>query len=151
MEDPLAALRPLHTPLPISWWPPAPGWWLLLLTIVAVTAGIVWWRRATAARRAALHELRLLERAEVPAARKVALLNRLLKRYALVCVPAAGTAALTGERWLDFLDARSGGDDFSRGAGRILLTLPYGGGDKPDMTALFGLAKQWIRANRERR
>ena len=27
--DPLAGLRPLHRPLPVSWWPPAPGWWLL--------------------------------------------------------------------------------------------------------------------------
>lgn len=151
MDDPLAALRPLHAPPPISWWPPAPGWWLLLLTIAVAAAGIFWWRRATAARRAALSELRALERSEVPAERKVALLNRLLKRYALVCVPAAGTAALSGRRWLEFLDAHGGGDDFSRGAGRILLTLPYGGGGEPDMTALIGMVRRWIKTNREQR
>ena len=151
MDDPLAALRPLHVPPPISWWPPAPGWWLLLLTIVVVAGGVFWWRRASAVRRAALGELRALEQAEAPPERKVALLNRLLKRYALVCAPAVVPAALTGRRWLEFLDAHGGRGEFSRGVGRVLLTLPYGGAGEPDMTALFELARRWIKTNRELR
>lgn len=151
MADPLAALRPLHAPPPVPWWPPAPGWWLLCLTIVVAVAALLWWRRATAARRAALSELQALERSELSMQQKVARLNRLLKRYALVCAPATDTAALTGGAWLDFLDSRGGDGDFTRGPGRILLTVPYGGGEASDMSVLFGLARRWIKNNRERR
>ncbi len=45
--DPLAALKPLLAPPPVSWWPPAPGWWLLALVVLALlAAGCMWgWRR----------------------------------------------------------------------------------------------------------
>ncbi|MDP7406676.1 MAG: DUF4381 domain-containing protein, partial [SAR324 cluster bacterium] len=28
-QDPLAALRDVHLPPAVSWWPPAPGWWII--------------------------------------------------------------------------------------------------------------------------
>ena len=122
----------------------------MVLTVLAL--GILWWLRANSARRAALRELQSLERAAVAPHRKVALLNRLLKRYALASAPTAGTAALTGGRWLEYLDARCGGDDFRHGVGQVLQTFPYGGEDRrPDMAALFELARRWIKCNSERR
>ena len=40
---PLADLRPLMAPAPVSWWPPAPGWWILaFLCIIALAALAIW-------------------------------------------------------------------------------------------------------------
>ena len=37
--SPLDALKDIHLPPAISWWPPAPGWWLL----AALVLGLLWW------------------------------------------------------------------------------------------------------------
>ena len=59
--DPLAQLRDIHLPEPISWWPPAPGWWILaLLLISALSYGLYrffQWRNNNLYRRQALAEL----------------------------------------------------------------------------------------------
>ena len=52
--DPLAALRPLHAPPAISWWPPAPGWWLLLAALAILGTAVLIYRR--------IRSLRLLRR-----------------------------------------------------------------------------------------
>lgn len=45
--DPLAALKDIHLPAEIGFWPLAPGWWMLagLLLALAVLAGVLEWRR----------------------------------------------------------------------------------------------------------
>jgi hypothetical protein len=46
-NDPLAELKPLIEPQPISYWPSAPGWWVLgaLLVIAIVFLAIKGWKR----------------------------------------------------------------------------------------------------------
>lgn len=144
--DPLAALQPLHAPPPVPWWPPAPGWWALAVLLAAALFGWLRHRRRHALRRAALRELRALRREPDPA-RRLAGLNALLKRYALVCWPAAGVAGLSGEAWLRFLDAHGGGGRFARGPGRVLAEGPYSA-DPEVGPEVFELARRWIRANR---
>jgi hypothetical protein len=125
MNDPLAALRPLHTPLPIGWWPPAPGWWLVLLIVVTLSViAYRYWRRM-APQRAALRELKQLNKNINSADHPIATLNQLLKRYALICWPAPTVASLSGKAWLEFLDANGGNGQFSNGSGSILTTDPY--------------------------
>ncbi|MET0377927.1 MAG: DUF4381 domain-containing protein [Spongiibacteraceae bacterium] len=111
--DPLAALKDIHLPPPVSVWPPAPGWWvlaglLLLALIAAVWLGLRWWRRR-AYRRVALQELRDLE-AQWQQHRDDRQLqtdvNRLLKQVALAAFPRTQVAALHGPDWLQFLDAQ---------------------------------------------
>jgi hypothetical protein len=149
-QDPLAALRPLHAPEPIPWWPPAPGWWLLAGLVVAGILGVLWWRRRMAPRSAAMAELASLAARTRDPVEQAAGVNQLLKRYALVCWPRPGVASLTGEAWLEFLDEHGGAGDFSQGPGRALLQLPYGG-TGPGADQLITLARRWIRANRPRR
>lgn len=153
--DPLAALRPLHAPAPISWWPPAPGWWLLLVIgLLLVLLGVWWWKR-NAVKRAALRELKQMQTLHEEPAQLLAAVNRLLKRYALVCWPASQAAGLTGQAWLEFLDAHGGKGDFAKGPGQLLLTQPYASSSAhqtsaidPHAESIIPMARRWIRGNR---
>lgn len=143
MNSSLENLRPLHDPAPVSWWPPALGWWLLLvLFIVLVFALRYWWKRK-ALRRAALAELTALER-NIPE-NSPAAINRLLKRYALKCFPAEDSAALSGKKWVEFLDNHGG---FSSEQGQVLLDSLYRSDSvKVDRKALIKETKRWIKCN----
>lgn len=149
IEDPLAALRPLHAPPPVSWWPPAPGWWLAAMLATAVIYWLYRHRQRMAPRRAALQELKLLEKNKDTMDQPAAVLNQLLKRYALVCWPAEDVASLSGQAWLEFLDAHGGDGQFLHGGGQQLITAPYQQqpGDMNELTALTELVRQWIKAN----
>lgn len=148
MEDPLAALRPLHAPPPVGWWPPAPGWWLAAVLVAAVIYWIYRYRKRMAPKRAALQELEWLEKNKDAMGQPVAVLNQLLKRYALVCWPAKDVASLSGQAWLEFLDAHGGDGKFSQGTGQSLLSTPYQQQiTMNDIHELAALARQWIKAN----
>ncbi|MCB1949673.1 DUF4381 domain-containing protein [Nitrosomonas sp.] len=146
MEDPLAALRPLHMPPPVGWWPLAPGWWIVVLLIATGIILIYRYRKQRAAQRVALRELKWLADHRETVDRPVARLNQLLKRYALVCWPAKEVAALSGQRWLEFLDASGGNGRFSNGVGDLLLSGPYRDAHA-DLDELLDLARQWIKTN----
>lgn len=150
-NDPLAALRPLHPPAAIDWWPPAPGWWALA-AVLLVLLGLAWWRyRRQALRRAALTELRRLERSGLDDRGLSAGVNLLLRRVALARYPREQVAALSGEAWLRFLDARTRVGGFCQGPGRVLASGPYAPACTLDRGALIGLARQWVQANAGRR
>lgn len=155
---PTAATLPLHDihlpPTP-SWWPPAPGWWLLaaLLIVVAVVIARIALRRLRARRwrarvRDELERIAASHAAQPDAVRVAGEVSRLLRRTTLMLAPQA--AALQGEAWLDFLDARFPPAEaqrapFRRGAGRALLDLPYRRATAvDDSAALLALARRWL-------
>jgi len=146
IDDPLAALRPLHEPLPIGWWPPAPGWWIVALLIAACLLLVYRYRKNRVLQRAALNELVMLSKHCNTIDQPVAQLNQLLKRYALVCWPAEKVASLSGQSWVDFLDATGGNGKFSEGAGGLLMSGPYRQ-EQVDMNELIKLAHHWIKTN----
>ncbi len=151
MKDPLAGLRDIHLPPPVSWWPPAPGWWLLAALVVLATAGALWWwrrrHRAGALRRAALTELgRIHERHRQSGddQRLVQDLSRLLRRVALSRWPRERVSGLTGRAWLAFLDQVMEDRPFEEGSGRVLAEAPYRPGVQVDAEALVALVRRWI-------
>lgn len=154
LAEALAELRGWHLPGPVPWWPPAPGWWLLGLILLAlVAAGAAWARhryRRGAAARAAQRELAALE---VELARTgdvaafVRALSRLLRRFALARFPPGEVAALTGERWLAFLDRHGGGWAFRTGAGRALAEGPYLPVAEVKAGELAALVRAWVAHN----
>lgn len=147
-SDPLAQLRDIHLPPPVSAWPPAPGWWLLaaLLLALLVVAAIGWrrQRRRNAYRRAALRELQQLGNNA-----DIATINALLKRTALAA-GAREAAALSGTAWLQFLERTCGGGmPLLQPSERDALLRLYA----PTAAAIDGarlqqIAARWIRSHR---
>jgi len=147
-------LRDIHLPPQPGWWPPAPGWWILaLLALVALACGVRWlWRREQRRRwrRRVCAELERIAAAHAHTADTLRLatdLSQLLRRASLLLDPRA--AALRGEDWLDFLDARlPAGSATFRGDGRMLVDAPFRPpGDEHanvDGAALIALARRWL-------
>jgi hypothetical protein len=109
--DPLAQLRDIHLPDPITGWPPALAWWLLLCLGIIVITGLLRQlllrHRARAYRRAARSELLLIHdnwRKEQDDNNYLQQLNTILKRVALQSFPTTDVAALNGNNWCGFLD-----------------------------------------------
>ena len=115
------ALRDIHLPGLIAWWPPAPGWWLVAALALA---GLV----AFASLRAVGGVTERPDSDEV--------------------------AGLIGQRWLRYLDSRWQRDEFTGGAGRLLLAAPYARPDtieRQHAIELAALCADWLRSQRPRR
>jgi hypothetical protein len=118
----LNRLHDIVVPAPLSlWWPLAPGWWVVI-TLVILLGGIIGyilWKKwqANAYRRAAVKELNQMT--------DVNLLPQLLKRTALSVYPRETVAALTGEKWIAFLNASASRAIFTKSIGEKLLSLSY--------------------------
>ncbi|MBA2657432.1 MAG: DUF4381 domain-containing protein [Tatlockia sp.] len=153
MSEPqvLAALRDIHLPKAISWWPLAPGWYIVLALVLIVFTLLVYFiKRLYANGRAKRQALVLLEGFEQAYHRgensqltsmKV---SELLRRVALVYFPREEVAGLKGKAWLEFLSKTAKGLDF-QSLSDYLLLLPYQPAKKIELAPLFLAAKQWIK------
>jgi hypothetical protein len=154
----LSNLHDIVMPEAVSWWPLAPGWYVIvsLLLVFAVWATLHNLRRyrRNAYRRQALQELQALGSASgdpETRGRVLADVAELLRRVALSAYPRSRIVGLTGEAWLAFLDETGGGDAFSRGSGRLLVTGAYRtSGDYPadSVREVLTLATGWVNDHR---
>ena len=149
--NPLADLRDIHLPEPVSWWPPAPGWWLLVALSLVVVAGLLWlwrYRRRQTPRRVALAELTRLRadfQRDGDGAAVATGISALLRRLALTHFPRSQVAGLVGDAWLQFLDRTGGDNQFSAGPGRALIRAPYRPTEAFEIEALLNVAEAWIK------
>lgn len=153
----LQALHEILEPAPASWAPQTVGWYVLGVLLLA---GAIWWAvrryrhwQANRYRGAALAELDRIRKLAAQASSRVSALRELpilVKRTALSFGPRTGVASLAGDDWLRFLDGTFGGDEFSRGAGRLLVGLGYWPEARldtvgqPEIDAVFDLVGRWI-------
>lgn len=145
-------LRDIHLPPEPSWWPPAPGWWLLAALIVALALLCVWLVRRcrrTRVRRGAIDALAAIAR-EYAATRDAhalaANVSVLLRRLALRVLPRERVAGLTGDEWLEALDALVPPERrFDPATRRALAEAPYRGGAAFDADALIAACERWLR------
>lgn len=149
MANPLDALRDIHTPPPIGWWPLAPGWWILAaLIIIAIAAIVYWYKRRPKKkvivdyRQTTLSELEKIANTEQDDA-FIQELTVLMKRYVHAYQPNA--AALTGKAWIDFLDQTGGQGQFQT-YHHQLCVAPYQPGKTEQKDELIKLVKNWISA-----
>ena len=152
--DPLAGLIDIPLPQEVSLWPQT---WPLRLALVLIAAAavltiwrLVHWYRAGKYRREALAELDGIRRAADGAPDQVAVrLSLLVRRTALVVFPRETVAPLAGSAWLAFLDRSYGGEEFSQGAGRLLISAPYQRAvpDRDQLDELVSLVSRWIRGH----
>lgn len=117
----------------VSGWPPGPGWWLLSGLCIALIVALVYlWRHlrhypAGSWHRSAWKELRRLKREAdaMPTDQLASALSELIRRIAIARVGREHAAALTGERWLAWLQEHDPAGFAWTRRGKPLLTLPY--------------------------
>lgn len=150
------ALRDIHLPAPITWWPVAPGWYVLVIMLLMGLVGIVYllfFRKQQRVKREAQCLLKTYMRSyqQGAAVEEVcAQVSELLRRVAIYYYPQTNSiASLQGEAWLDFLLEKVVID---RALLRIyLLEKPYqmtvsmrSEAIDKQMACLFKFTQQWI-------
>ncbi len=152
--DPLAQLKDIHLPNPVSWWPLAPGWYVMGIFILFLISLFAFWlykRHAHAlAKKQALkllaHYKKQYEKTSDTSLTS-AHISELLRRVALVYYPRDQVASLQGDAWLQFLNETSKGIDFNP-IRHMLLDTPFKQKDTVNLTPLFHKAEHWIKQRR---
>lgn len=147
-------LKDIHTPEPVSWWPPAVGWWLLPVAVVLIAVAA--WMLARAGRRflarrrlrrQALGELARIRRDFAEggdAARPMERLSVLLRRVAVTVFEEPGIAGTSGRARIDWL-VRTGPTALDGRALAPLAEAPYRPAPPAAPAAVFEAAARWIR------
>jgi hypothetical protein len=110
----LEALRDVHLPDAVAFWPPAPGWWLLLAGLVAAALAVLAWRRARRRSlcRAALAVVDSAEgeyRATGDLSDLAASLSAVLRRVSVARFGRRAVASLHGDGWVRQLESGAPG------------------------------------------
>lgn len=152
--DPVAGLIDIPLPPEVSLWPQT---WEARIAIVLLLAAVITavWRlarywRTNRYRREALAELSRIGNPTASAGGE--LLTRLallVRRTALAAFPREQVASLIGPAWLSFLDRSYGGQEFSRGVGRLLVSASYqrSAPGEAELQSLSALVRRWIKVH----
>lgn len=151
-EQLLATLQPAHTPPPPAWWPPAIGYWIIAALVCGLAATLALRSRRRRRQRwfelagAELQSIARQHRASGDATELASGLSRWLRKVAVLAFPDPPLAGLTGERWLEFLDASMQDRRFSAGPGRVFAHDAYRRTVEVDAKALLNLCNDWLGA-----
>lgn len=153
MEQSLA-LRDIHLPDAISWWPPAISWWLLLVLIPLLIFG-AWWlckrlTRNTAVKSAKRLLATIKDDQSTDDLQKIQQLSIWLRRVTMSVAPNQHNAGLTGKAWLIYLDSCVEGEPFSQGIGQCLSDVQFrqAAPDNLDIKALITLCETWLKGQK---
>ena len=146
-------IQEIALPESVGWWPLAPAWYVLLgVALLMVLIGA--WRalRLYFRNRYRREILAELERLRADCAQNPLFLTRLpvlLKAAALDSFPRREVAALSGDRWISFIEERFASSRFPPEVGRRLLSVsyqPYAMWDysQAEIDQLFDWAAAWI-------
>ncbi|VAW68088.1 hypothetical protein MNBD_GAMMA10-1988 [hydrothermal vent metagenome] len=152
-------LHDIHLPAAVSGWPPAIGWWLLPV-IICVLALIIFklvqlkkrYKAPPAYKKIARNEMQRLEenfKANGNTLESLKAISALLRRIALSYLPRESVASLTGEQWIEQLNALCGETVFNAQLSDLLINAPYQqtlteAHNESQYSELFEACKQWI-------
>jgi hypothetical protein len=146
------ALRDLHLPDAIGWWPPAMGWWILLIAVPSLLFFCYWLikriTRKTAIKSGTRHLAAIKQNPDLNDFQKLQKISMLVRRITISHFSRTESASLTGQQWLSFLDKNMPDKPFSNGIGRLLITAPYQQYpvDDLDIDALIKLCAAWLKS-----
>lgn len=149
------ALRDIHLPEAVSWWPPAIGWWILLVLILLLVVGLV-----LGIRKLLQPKMNKSARAEI---------DRLLNEYAQHCdeqkmlqqlsaairrigisyLQREQHAGLVGESWYQHINELAPDHAFTSDMVALLLDAPYQKApeiESDQVQQIVAQARSWVRA-----
>lgn len=150
VDELLAQLKDITGPSAPGWWPLAPGWWLLLAIILGLAITLYFLKKRKAAYRPffsandELQKLKDLYLKDKDTRKLAQALNEWLKRVALFAYPDQQLAGLTGQAWLEFLDACAGMTHFTEGPGQVFSQAIYDSRSRLDASQLLELCERWL-------
>jgi hypothetical protein len=157
MQAQQLALRDIHLPETLGWWPPAIGWWLLAILIPLFFVLFIWiYRRIT--RKTAIKTAKklLIEMKKddvLDDRQKLMELSALMRRVVISISSRNETASLTGQYWLEYLDSTVNGSPFTSGAGRFLADAHYQKTQSADLdiSAVINVCENWLNAQKSKK
>jgi len=149
-------LRDIHLPTEVSWWPLATIWWVILALIILLPIAIHYllkWRRERFITRANKQLQIIVDDYQNHQDSQLYCKNLsiFLRQCAMTIKNRQQTAALTGKKWLGFLDGLGNTQEFSDGVGQILLTAPYQQQPVAEVEQLEKLIKKWVKVAYQKR
>lgn len=147
-------LRDIHLPETVSWWPPAVGWWLLAGLIIIVILLLPKLYRyikskplnkvATAAYNTIINDYQQQPNNQ----QLLQSLSRLLRQISMSYQGREASAHLTGDQWLQQLNALTKEDYFSSDVQQLLTQAPYQETtlSNANIQPLIAATEKWIAA-----
>ncbi|VAW98600.1 hypothetical protein MNBD_GAMMA22-1579 [hydrothermal vent metagenome] len=157
-ENTALALRDIHLPDSILWWPLAPGWWIVAVLIVILALSLYVYKKTYFSRKLKKNIKLELEHCNQQYLNKknaqifIQQLSSLLRRVSLHQFEDKNIAKLHGVAWLEFLDSKlpenkSDQLSFITGVGKIFLLGPYQKIISEDVSSVYELVKYWLNYN----
>lgn len=146
----IAALREIHLPDPISWWPPAIGWWLLLALVIATAILLpILYRRLTYTPinkviNKSFQDIVARYKDDNDAFSFISQTSRFLRQIAMTYYGRDEVAQLTGDKWMALLNNLSKSPWFTDEVQQNLLNAPYQKIMQIDPELVISVVQNWL-------
>ncbi len=146
------ALRDIHLPDAVSWWPPAPGWWIILIVFcVAIYLIPKLYKRLTYVplnkiSQQAFDKICSEYNQNNNSQQLIQSLSKLLRQISMTYHGREEVAQLTGDAWVESLNKLTEKKYFSQSLRDALINAPYKKNISLDVNALLQTTQNWLNA-----
>lgn len=147
-----STLRDIHLPDAVSWWPPAIGWWLLggiVLFVIFFTPRFIRYLTFKPLNKVidnAYQTIITEYQHHNDSTKLVQDLSKFLRQIVMTYSGRESSAQLTGEQWIDSLNALTAETYFSGDVKQLLINAPYQKTITSDPQILLTATQSWIKA-----